>query len=187
MKIKNIIFIILIISLILACDKQVKREEIETISLRYNEQLFQKELVISEDINVPLLQEWAFVDSTNSSKIVNSMFYDEDWSDVEVLQNMEMKSLVIFGVSELKDLEAKLKLLNSDAWKDNISSKAVFQNEGNTFYQFMIKTNQYINLKAIIELNKGKYIDVNFIVPEQNYSQVAKFIETTLAYISNKN
>jgi len=62
-----------------------------------------------------------------------------------------------------------------------------FTFENRVYHQFMIRSDDYIVLKVIVEIDTDKYIDTNFLVVENKYSEISPMIETYLASIAILN
>jgi hypothetical protein len=173
------IYLILVLFLVLlsfACKKTPSEKSLAPINLNYDSLLVKDRLMLSPTIKVAHLKEWLIDDKASEGK-ENMLFF----------QNTNLSGMITIkgymdgnATNYLKEVEPTF------AGKE-IISKSNYTFQGKNYHHFMVRSQEYIILKAVIEIDENNYVDTNLLFKEENYLQIKAMIETYLASIAIMN
>lgn len=176
MKHLNLILALLIVLLALSCSKSDNKEGLENINLNYDSLLVKSIVNLTPDHRVVKLIGWELDKEASAQK--ENMLYFNNIKHAGMLSSILLndKKLADY-LQETRKTFAGLEMLSED----------IFTFSDKTYHQFILKSEGFIVLKAIVEIDKTHYIDTNFIIVESKYPELAKMIDTYLASIAILN
>ena len=172
--------VILIVFFALSCNKSDNKNSfdnsIEYINLNYDSLLVDSVIVINSDFKVAQLIDWV-VDENAS----------EDKPDMLFLQNINNQGMMTMKVSNNGDFSTYLQEILKTFEGHDIASESIYTYSNKTYHQYIIRSAGFIVLKALIEIDENKYVDINFLIDENKYPEISHMIETYLASIAILN
>ena len=151
--------VILIVFFALSCNKSDNKNSfdnsIEYINLNYDSLLVDSVIVINSDFKVAQLIDWV-VDENAS----------EDKPDMLFLQNINNQGMMTMKVSNNGDFSTYLQEILKTFEGHDIASESIYTYSNKTYHQYIIRSAGFIVLKALIEIDENKYVDINFLIDE---------------------
>lgn len=175
MKIINRLILMLVMIIIISCNKNDDKP-IENILLNYDSSLVKEAVKVTPEIEVAHLNDWVI--DENASK---------DKEDMLFFQNTQHAGMITVKVYNDARINEYLQEIMPTFKEKEILSQSDFTFENKVYHQFMIESEDYIVLKAIIEIDENSYVDTNILVLEDKYQEISYMIETYLASIAILN
>ena len=176
MKTKSLLLLIFTMIILISCNNADNNKVLENMILNYDSLLVQSAVNITPDVQVAHLKEWVIDEKASKDK-----------EDMLFFQNSNQAGMITAKVyNDGKVNDYLQEIIPTFAGKELISeSKFTFENK--VYHQFMIRSEGYIVLKVIVEINDKEYLDTNFLVIENKYAEISQMIETYLASIAILN
>lgn len=176
MKKIYIMQVLFVVLLSLACNKTPRDKSLDSINLNYDSLLVKDKIRVSPTVQVAHLKEWLVDDKASEGK-ENMLFF----------QNANLSGMITIKAYMDGNFTNYLKEVEPTFAGKEIISKSNFTYKGKNFHQFIVRSQEYIILKAVIAIDENNYVDTNVLVIEDKYPDISHMIETYLASIAVLN
>ncbi len=171
-KIVLLFFVIVVVS----CNKSPQELSYENVDITYDSLLVKSTLMVSPQVKVAHLKEW-LVDNKAAEGKENMLFF----------QNQNLSGMITIKAYHDANFENYLASVEPTFAGKELLSKSTFTFQNKIYHQFIIRSEEYIVLKAVIEIDDKTYVDTNVLVIESKYPEISQMIETYLASIAVLN
>ncbi len=175
MKIVARLILVFLILIIFSCNKADDKAK-ENILLNYDSLLVKEAVNITPNIEVAHLNDWVIDENASHDK--------EDMIFFQNIHHAGMITVKVYNDGKIKDYLQEI--IPTFEGKE-LLSQSEFTYANKIYHQFMIRSEDYIVLKVIIEVNERSYLDTNILVLEEKYQEISYMIETYLASIAILN
>lgn len=176
MKYLYLISVILFLLLTLSCNKPDKIDNIEYINLNYDSLLVDSIVNITPDYKVAQLIDWEIDEKATEGKEDMLYFNNINHFGMITVKAYTDGNIINYLQETLSTFEGL-----------TMVSESIFNYSNKTYHQYILKSEGFIVLKAIIEIDDTNYIDTNFLIVESKYPEISQMIETYLASIAILN
>jgi len=175
---KNIsrLLLMLAILILISCNKADNNKALENILLNYDSLLVKEAINVTPEIQVAHLNDWVIDENASQDK--------EDMIFFQNIEHAGMITVKVYNDGKIKDYLQEI--IPTFEGKELLSQRE-FTFENIIYHQFMIRSEDYIVLKVIVEINERSYVDTNILVLEDKYQEISYMIETYLASIAILN
>jgi len=149
---------------------------IEDFKPNYDSLLVDSVVNVTPDLRVAQLSGWA-IDQKAS----------QDKKDMLFFQNQTHAGILTVKAYYDGNVTSYLEEILSTFEGKNIISKASYKYDDKLFHQYMLRSEDYIVLKVIVEIDDIKYLDTNVIISENNFAKLSESIATYIASLAILN
>jgi len=159
-----------------SCNNSKKDNSLELINLNYDSLLVDTIIVINAEFKVAQLTDWVVDENASRDKV-----------DMLFLQNINNQGMMTIKVYNDGNFSNYLQETLSTFEGHEITSESIYSYYNKTYHQYILKSEGYVILKAVIEIDENRYVDTNFLIVESKYPEISHMIETYLASIAILN
>ncbi len=176
MKFLYQVFAIALIILAISCNKPNNENTLEQINLNYDSLLVESIVPVTSDFKVAKLIDWEIDASASQDKKDMLYFNNVNHYGMITVKAYSDGNFPTYLEETLKTFEGL-----------TMVSESIFTYSNKTYHQYFLKSEGFIVLKAIIEIDDTNYLDTNFLIVESKYPEISHMIETYLASIAILN
>lgn len=170
------ISVIVFIFIALSCNKSDNQNSLESINLNYDSLLVDLEVSLTPELKVAKLIDWE-IDKKASQEKENMLYFN----------NINHHGMITVKAYDDENFPAHLQETLKTFEGLSLVSESHFTYTEKTYHQYILKSEGFIVLKALIEIDATKYIDTNLLIVESKYPEISQMIETYLASIARLN
>lgn len=170
------ISVILILLIVLSCNKSEDKSTLETINLKYDSRLVDSVVNLTPELRVVKLKGWD-IDEKATEEKENMLYFN----------NSKHHGMITTKAYDDGKFSTYLQEILKTFEGHDVVSEEIFAFSNKTYHKYILKSAGFTIVKTLIEIDEKNYVDVNFLLVESKYPRIEEMIETYLASISTLN